>query len=362
MATFPALSPVARSYSMGRFAMTTQAGLGGNQIKFLHSIKKSGVAMTLTYENLTQAEMASIRDHYRGQQGSFVSFLLPSAAWAGQSSVTNIVPSGTRWKYVAPPEETQKSGGLVDVTVSLLVESNFTPATSGGVFWPSGGGGGGGGTDPYFSSVSLLLPMDGTNGSTTFTDASSNGFTVTANGNAQISTAQKKFGTASGLFDGNGDWITAPSASAFSFGTGDFTVEAWIYQISMNQYSAALEIGSHISSDSIVFLVGWDIGGAVYSGGWFGSRGPLATNQWQHVAWTRSSGTLRSFVDGTLTSSTSFTNNLSSYTNVSIGYGAGYNGGSTYYFNGYIDDLRVTKGISRYNAAFTPPTAAFPTS
>ncbi|MEI8251272.1 MAG: discoidin domain-containing protein [Synechococcus sp. ELA057] len=144
MATFPALSPAARSYSMGRFAMTTQAGLGGNQIKFLHSIKKTGVAMTLAYENLTQAEMASIRDHYRGQQGSFVSFLLPSAAWAGQSSVTNIVPSGTRWKYVAPPEETQKSGGLVDVTVSLLVESNFTPATSGGVFWPSGGGGGGG--------------------------------------------------------------------------------------------------------------------------------------------------------------------------------------------------------------------------
>jgi hypothetical protein len=120
MATFPALPPVGRSYSFGRFPLTTQSGLGGNQIKFLHSDEKSGVAMTLTYENLTQTEMASIRDHYRGQDGTFVAFLLPDQIWAGHSSVSNIVPAGTGWRYVSPPEETQKTGGYVDATVSLV--------------------------------------------------------------------------------------------------------------------------------------------------------------------------------------------------------------------------------------------------
>jgi hypothetical protein len=136
MATFPSLTPDGRSYNFGRFAMSKETGLGGSQVKFLHSIRKSGVAMTLTYEGLTQTEMASIREHYRIQQGSVVSFLLPSTAWAGHSSVTNIVPSGTRWKYAAPPEEDQKNGGLVDVTVSLLVESTLVPGTGGGIFWP----------------------------------------------------------------------------------------------------------------------------------------------------------------------------------------------------------------------------------
>ena len=150
MATFPTLTPAGRSYSLGRFAMTTQAGLGGSQIKFLHSTNKSGVAMTLTFENLTQAEMADIRDHYRGQQGSFVSFLLPDEVWAGQSSVTNIVPTGTQWKYAAPPEETQKSAGYVDVSVSLLVDSAFVPAVSGGDYWPA-------------ASLDILDPLLGCN-------------------------------------------------------------------------------------------------------------------------------------------------------------------------------------------------------
>ena len=66
------------------------------------------------------------------------------------------------------------------------------------------------GGDPYYSAVSLLLPMDGTNGSTTFTDSSLNGLTVTAVGNAQISTTQSKYGGASGYFDGTGDYCQFP--------------------------------------------------------------------------------------------------------------------------------------------------------
>ena len=107
---------------------------------------------------------------------------------------------------------------------------------SGGVFSakPSGGSLG---TDPAnigdtnFGDVFLLLHMDGSNGSTTITDSSSNSFSVTAYGNAQLSTTEKKFGTASAYFDGNSDELrfTAPALN------GDFTAEAFIYPESQVQ-------------------------------------------------------------------------------------------------------------------------------
>ena len=73
----------------------------------------------------------------------------------------------------------------------------------------------------------LLLHFDGTDGSTTFVDSSPSGKTVTAVGNAQIDTAQYKFGGASGLFDGNGDYLSVPDSDDWYFGTGDFTIDAW---------------------------------------------------------------------------------------------------------------------------------------
>ena len=74
---------------------------------------------------------------------------------------------------------------------------------------------------------SLLLHMDGTNGSTTFTDSSANAITMTAN-NAQLSTAQAKFGTASGLFDGTGDYLSNGGNAALAYGTADFTIMQWL--------------------------------------------------------------------------------------------------------------------------------------
>lgn len=120
MADFPSLAPVARRYSAGTFPMTVEAGFGGGGIRFLHSTVKSGIELDLGYENLTQAEVKLIRDHYRGQDGGHQSFLLPNTIWAGQSSVTNIAATGTRWKYAGVPEENQKSGGYVDISVSLI--------------------------------------------------------------------------------------------------------------------------------------------------------------------------------------------------------------------------------------------------
>ena len=86
--------------------------------------------------------------------------------------------------------------------------------------------------DPYYDSVVLSLHMNGVDASTTFTDSSSTGHTVTAVGNAQIDTGSgtdnPKFGTARGLFDGTGDKLTVPSNTEFEMGTGDYTLEGWI--------------------------------------------------------------------------------------------------------------------------------------
>jgi hypothetical protein len=82
-------------------------------------------------------------------------------------------------------------------------------------------------TDPYFSNVSLLLHGDGTNGSTTIVDSSASPKTLTAFGNAQISTAQSKFGGSSIAFDGTGDYLSISSSNDLTLGTSDFTLETW---------------------------------------------------------------------------------------------------------------------------------------
>ena len=218
-------------------------------------------------------------------------------------------------------------------------------------------------TDTNIREVSLLLHGNGTNGSTTITDSSLSPKTVTAVGNAQISTAQSKFGGSSLLLNNNfTDVFTVPTNAAFAFGTGDFTVEAWIFQLGQRQYSTLLEIGNHLYTDSIVFLTGTS-GFQVYSGGFYGAGNYLSLNTWQHIAYCRSGPTLTMYVNGAAASAVSFPNNLTNVSTISIGFPKGYipsGDSSGYPFNGYIDDLRITKGVARYTANFTPPTLAFP--
>jgi hypothetical protein len=195
------------------------------------------------------------------------------------------------------------------------------------------------------ANVSLLLHGNGANGSTTIIDSSPSPKTVTAVGNAQISTAQSKFGGSSIAFDGNGDRLTLTSNSAFQFGTGDFTVEGWFYENSRVQYASALEIGNHLSANGIIFLTNGGNNTANNAGQYAGAfitqivNGSTAT--WNHIAWVRESGVFRTFVNGVSSATaTPATINLSDTTTITIGSRAG--GSVNYDFNGYIDDLRIT--------------------
>ena len=110
-------------------------------------------------------------------------------------------------------------------------------------------------TDPNFADVSLLLHGNGTNGSTTITDSSPSPKTVTAVGNAQISTAQSKFGGSSIAFDGTGDYLSVPNDGTLQMGSVDFTIEFWIYFNSLSGYQTPFDKGV-VSAGALLMQTG----------------------------------------------------------------------------------------------------------
>lgn len=213
------------------------------------------------------------------------------------------------------------------------------------------------------TSVSLLLNGNGSNNSTTITDSSTYNHSITVNGDALISTAQSKFGGSSIFFTGYCelpgfcDYVRAANSSEFAFGTGDFTVEAWLrgkgpfFETRTSLTGAGFGYAVDHTSNTIKVYDGQG-GSHVYTG----STTYNWTN-WHHVAISRSGTTLRVFVDGSLDGTATTSRNLTQQGGIvgaNINTVLASNTGSSHY-DGYIDDLRVTKGVARYTSAFTPP-------
>lgn len=224
--------------------------------------------------------------------------------------------------------------------------------------------------DADFDKVALLLHMDGANGSTAFTDSSPTPKTITRNGNAQITTAQSKFGVSSAYFDGDGDFLSLNNVSEFDFGTSDFTIEAWVYIFAYPAIGSYRTIVSNILDSP---QGGWRF--LINSSGrldnisayWSGvapstTKSPSAIiplQTWVHVAVSRVGDTIRSFVNGVLDSvmvgAANSAIKQSTRSDVVIG-----KNNQEWYFDGCIDELRITRGFGRYTENFTPPTAPFP--
>ena len=213
--------------------------------------------------------------------------------------------------------------------------------------------------DQYYPSCSLLLHCDGTNGSTTFTDNSPSPKTVTSNNGAAISTTQSKFGGASGFFDGTNDYLTLASDAAFGTGTGDFTIEFWMYPVSVasgwvfdNRTGGAAQsvTGYFSAAGSFTFT-----GGVITTGI---TKTSITVNSWYHIACVRNGGTAYLFVNGISAGTDSVVGSANSSNPFTIG--SKYDG--TNAFNGYIDDFRYTKGVARYTGSFTTSSVAFPNS
>jgi len=220
--------------------------------------------------------------------------------------------------------------------------------------------------DPDWASVGLLLHCDGTDASTTFTDET--GKTVTANGDAQIDTAQSKFGGASALFDGATDWLESAKSTDLEFGTGDFTIECFARLTSTASAQALFSYGkltvvgntdyayalTHTPANGLVWAAN-DSGGAQTS---IVTSNSMTVNTWHFIQVIRSSGTTKIYKDGTEIGSGADTKNYN--TSASHLQLVGRRGSfSVAYWDGWIDELRITKGVVR---STTVPTAAFPGS
>jgi len=221
----------------------------------------------------------------------------------------------------------------------------------------------------------LLLHLDGTDTSTTFTDSSVlGGHTFTAGGGAQLDTAKAKFGSSSLLLNGTDAFIKlATHSQDFAFLRGDFTLDFWLWRFTAG--------ASHVLFDCRpVSFTGGDSGpGAVPiaflqlslladntlqlfvdQSGRINGTTALTTGQWYHVALTRSGNDHRLFLDGVQEGYT--------YTadwDYHCAFGRPYFGASSFieagqaFTDGWMDEIRVLRGQAAWTANFTPPTAAY---
>lgn len=218
--------------------------------------------------------------------------------------------------------------------------------------------------DPDFDYVTMLLHGDGTNGAqnNTFLDSSTNNFTITRNGNTTQGSFSPYGPNWSNYFDGSGDYLTtATSASAFSFGTGDFTIEFWI---NSTQTARCDPVGQDTAFSSSGW---WGLIANLSSSGqlqWFENTNSrisaTATNwnngSWNHIAVTRSGNSVRMFVNGTQVGSTYTTSFTYGASNVGVIAGVLSDDKTTGPLTGYLSNLRIVKGTALYTGTFTPST------
>lgn len=202
------------------------------------------------------------------------------------------------------------------------------------------------------SSTLIMAHMNGTNGSTTFTDSSTYARTLTPTSGAAISTAQSKFGGASGLFNGSTDDVRAASATDLAFGTGDFTAEGWWRFTNVpgtTQYLWAQDsAASYLAVNTTGLLFAWA------GTGYTARTWAPSTLTWYHIACSKSSSTVKLFVDGTQVG-TDITSVTGSSAQDRFVIGAFPAGGWT---DGYIDEFRLSN-VARYSGNFTPQTSEF---
>jgi len=220
----------------------------------------------------------------------------------------------------------------------------------------------------FDTDCKLMLHMDGTDASTTFTDSSSSPKTMTANGDAQIDTAQSKFGGASGLFDGTGDFLSTPDLSDFDLGSSDFTVDMWIRfdpsftnnHVFCSQLDTPNNRGYFFDYNTGLRF-GYSTDGTVATQVVTTFAWTPSASTWYHVAFVRSGNNFYAFADGTQRGSTLNMTGVTifnSTTSFRVG-AVAVAGTASNFMYGWIDELRIVKGTAVWTANFTPPSAAY---
>ena len=199
--------------------------------------------------------------------------------------------------------------------------------------------------------TTALITSVGTNNQVNndFVDSSTNSHTITATGNAtQTTFSPYRHGGYSTYFDGAGDYLNF-NGSSINIGTGDFTIEAYVYHTGSSDNTI-------LSTTGCTFTYGVNGQLRFYTGtgsNLTDSGTAFISGRWVHIAAVRTSGVLKMFQDGTEVYSGAYTHNIASFTSASIGV---YHVSAVAYYKGYITDLRVVVGSALYTSNYTPPT------
>lgn len=185
------------------------------------------------------------------------------------------------------------------------------------------------------------------------------GNAVTAFGNVAVTTAEKKHGAGSAVFDGNGDYFAVPNI-AMPDGTEDFTIEAWIRVPSPPATNVRQLYSQHIAGATalINFELRSDGKIAAFLGAtntYIIAQQVIPLNTWTHCALVRNGSLFSVYIDGGLEISATSAGSLAGATSARIGREAGVI--TTWDWFGCVDDFRITKGVARYTENFTPPGA-----
>ena len=287
-------------------------------------------------------------------QGAAMSTFTMSASSAAGKSITysaNTLPTGLSIStntIVGTPTVTGSTTSLITATAANSGRTatrtlSWVVSVAAETYWPY---------------VTLLLNGEGTAATNnaqnnTYVDTSTNAYAVTTSGTpVQGSFSPFSATSWSNYFDGTGDYLTAPASTAWNF-TGDWTFECWVYPTAITGYHTFL--GQWGNPDNI-FIWKMNSSGRMYlenlGAAITATSTTILANQWQHIALTRSSNTIRMFVNGVLDATTA-TRSGTYYSSGAMYVGAGY--GEV--FNGFINSMRILKGTALYTTTFTPPTA-----
>ena len=330
---------------------TTTSGNLGVQLQsgtfYLYAVGGGYVSYSFTPTANTWYHLAFVRNG-----SSSTTFYVNGVAVSTQAFTQNITGvTGSTVIGVASNSPAGYVNGYISnlrATNTAVYTTNFTPPTT---------------SLTSVSGTTYLLCQ-----SNYFVDNSGNNFTVTAAGTPSAQpfspfapTAAYSTGANGGsmYFDGTGDYLNLATNTAYNFGTGDFTIEAWIY-CSSTGTQAILDTRTTDALQAYIFYTGSQKIAFIYSASSVTSASTYSLNTWNHVAVTRASGTIRLFINGVLDANTatySSAIDASAFPSIGGGRSTGASIVNGYYYNGYISNLRVVKGTAVYTATFTPPTA-----
>jgi Concanavalin A-like lectin/glucanases superfamily len=219
--------------------------------------------------------------------------------------------------------------------------------------------------DSLFNYVSVLIVGNGTNGATnnTFLDSSSNAFSITRNGSPTQGTYTPfalPNASWSNYFNGTSDYLNLNGQSQFAFGTNNFTIEMWVYPLSLSNSPSIYDSRPNATNGAYFesyFNTNGTIGVYVNSATRSTTAAAVLTNTWTHIAFVRNGSTTTTYINGV--SSASFTDSFNYLSGGTARPIIGANAfGLANYINSYISNLRVVNGTAVYTANFTPPTSA----